>query len=446
MATECSDSDDDLAPSPAQLQRHNLGLTALNQLTDSADAPAASASPQSPDAIDRENQASETQANESDSQDRVRPASPNSVQVPKVPDAEAPAQESCVKAIPPLSLELAALSPFSAPVPPIVEEAPPASDQTGVCSKGVDCPTSPKSESALYSPAQEHCVPTLAPSADAPDKRSEINGKGVAALLSWSEQDKAKTFHAGRLDASGGVAAPMLAGANAASPLRNTAAGAAAGAPSWQRILEERTGAASAPGPKDGNGADTSASAERDPFASDSQSPTSSLKATEKPAPPSQTPQLSVDTVMGEVSVPVLTGEAAISGAREGGHAAVVADGGAGAARLISKRDPVWARETSSEVREDRCEGIEDLGLRDRRSSLNRVQTEMSLLQAEEEREQGTGRSLADLTARLYTSSAFSFDRAPCGGCSSFSCHLAICCLGHAGDSRFCVVRTGCVC
>ena len=394
--------------------------------------------PQSPDANDWENQSSETPANES----------ANSVQVPKARDAEAPAQESSVKVSPPLSLEAAAhFPPFSAPAPPIVEEAPPASDQARVCSTGVDCTSSPQTESALYSPAQEHCTPTLAPSADAPDKRSELNGKGVAALLSWSEQDKAKTFHAGRLDASGVNAAPMLAGANAASPPRNTAAGAAAGAPSWQRILEERTAAASAPGSTDDNGAGTNASVERDRMIpSDSPPPTSSLKATEKPAPPSQTPQLSADTVMGEVPVTALTGEAAASGAKEGGHAAVVADGGAGAARLNSKRDPVWAREPSSEVRQDRCGGIEELGLRDRRSSLNRVQTEMSLLQAEEESEQGTGRGLADLTAGLFSSSAFSFDRAPCEGCSSFGCHLAICRLGHARSSCFCVVGTGCVC
>jgi len=425
LATECSDSDDDLAPSPPQLQHHSLALTAC---TDSADAPAASPRPQSPDANDRENQASEIPVNESVSQDLARPASPNSVQVPKAPDAEEPAQESSVKAIPPLSLEAAAhFLPFSAPVPLVVEEAPPVSDQAGVCSTGVDCTTSPQTESARYSPAREMCTPILAPSADVPHKRSELNGKGVAALLSWSEQDKAKTLHAGRLDASGGVAAPMLAGANAPSPLRNTAAGAAAGARSWQQILEERTAAASAPGHTDGDGAGTNASAERDPFASDSPPPTSSLKATEKPAPPSQTPQLPADTVMGEVSVPVLTGEAATSGAREGaregGDAAVVADGGAGAARMMSKRDPVWAREPSSEVRPDRCGGLEELGLRDRRSSLNRVQTEMSLLQAEEEREQRTGRGLADLTARLFSSSAFYFDRAPCGGCSNFGCH-----------------------
>jgi hypothetical protein len=27
------------------------------------------------------------------------------------------------------------------------------------------------------------------------------------------------------------------------------------------------------------------------------------------------------------------------------------------------------------------------------------------------------------LTARLFSSSAFYFDRAPCGGCSNFGCH-----------------------
>ena len=173
-----------------------------------------------------------------------------------------------------------------------------------------------------------------------------------------------------------------------------------------------------------------------DPFASDSPPPTSSLKATEKPAPP--TPQLSADTVMGEVPVTALTGEAAASGAKEGGHAAVVADGGAGAARLNSKRDPVWAREPSSEVRQDRCGGIEELGLRDRRSSLNRVQTEMSLLQAEEEREQGTGRGLADLTARLFSSSAF------------FALHAGVAPVSAAIQPSaawgICVVGTCCVC
>jgi hypothetical protein len=57
------------------------------------------------DANDRENQSSsETPANESVSQDLARPASPNSVQVPKARDAEAPAQDSSVKVIPPLSL------------------------------------------------------------------------------------------------------------------------------------------------------------------------------------------------------------------------------------------------------------------------------------------------------------------------------------------------------
>ena len=126
-------------------------------------------------------------------------------------------------------------------------------------------------------------------------------------------------------------------------------------------------GADAVPAGDNGAGTMTSATPERDPF--ESPDPALQLKASEGPNPASQTPQLSTDTGIGEVPVPA-TGKAAIS--------------------------------SSEERQVEPSQGIEDGALRDRQSSLNRVQTEMSLLQAEEEREQDSGRSLADLTARWF--------------------------------------------